>query len=157
MTSGNRTVSMFRVSMTLVLLTTFPMTLRAQDTVQPSQSSGSDEIVPLAEGDSAPYDGMLFPVETAVRWRQRIELLSERLRLDVERCEETALIRQNLLEETLRLRRNQYDEDREELREAVVRAGEPTFGERLWAVGAPILGLLVGAAVGVLVGLAVGG
>lgn len=118
--------------------------------------SAQDEIVPLEEGTAAPFTGMLFPTETAVRWRHRIELLEERLTLDVERAEAIGALRLRLAEDTLRIRTEQYDDDRETLREGIVRAGEPSFMDQLWDVAAPILALLAGGAIGAVIGYAVG-
>jgi len=45
----------------------------------------TDGAVPLAVGEEAPFDGILFPTELAIQMGFRIETLQARLRLDVER------------------------------------------------------------------------
>jgi hypothetical protein len=45
----------------------------------------TDGAVPLAAGEEAPFDGILFPTELAIQMGFRIETLQARLRLDVER------------------------------------------------------------------------
>ncbi len=131
-------------AITFFVVTCFAITAFAQE-----------EITPIAVGAEAPFTGMLFPTETAVRWRQRIELLEERLRLDVARVEETSQLRLSLYRDTLRVRTEQYDEDRESLRESIVRASETPWYDApvLWT----IVGVIFGAAIGgVIAGIAVG-
>lgn len=45
----------------------------------------TDGAVAVSEGDRAPFDGILFPTELAIRMGFRIETLQTRLRLDVDR------------------------------------------------------------------------
>jgi len=116
----------------------------------------STSIVALAEGESAPFSGMLFPTETSVRWRQRIELLQERLSADIERCETVSSLRLRLVEDTLQVRMEQWGDDRAMLRESIVRASERSWYEApalLLALGVVIGGIVVGLVAGLLAGL----
>ena len=117
-------------------------------TAQPQDASPDAEaIVALEEGDKAPFAGMLFPTATAVRWRQRIELLTERLRIEVSACEATAAIRLRLAEDTLRVREEQYRRDVATLRTSYLEATRRSWYEHpvLWLTfGVLISGLAAG-------------
>lgn len=102
----------------------------------------AQEITPLREGEAAPFTGMLFPSETAVKWRQRIELLETRLRLEVSSCEDISRVRLETLRGTLRLRTEQYTADVDQLMESRTQALRPKL------LDSPLLWLVVGVIIG---------
>ncbi len=53
---------------------------------------GDDKIVPLEEGDEAPFTGQLFDQPTALRWGNWLLQYRYRLKWDVERAQEECLV-----------------------------------------------------------------
>jgi len=66
----------------LVLLLVFPSTARAQSVE--SIPPGPDKIQPLQLKEPAPYSGMLYDYDTALRWGNWLKQYQLRLKIDVE-------------------------------------------------------------------------
>lgn len=113
-------------------------------TASASAQGLEDPVVALEEGARAPFSGMLFQTETAVRWRQRIEMLQERLRLDVERCESVARVREEAATQVLDARLDEAAANERILREALAEATSTSWYEdaRLMFTGGVVFGLL---------------
>jgi hypothetical protein len=67
---------------------------RAQEQDYPP---GDDQIVPLALGGRAPFDGQLFSTDTAIRWGFRLQRLRLQLEEDVAREREICAAQNDLL------------------------------------------------------------
>lgn len=67
----------------LVLL--LPSLVWAQSPPIVAVPPGDDKIVPLEEGDKAPYTGQLFDPTTALRWANWLQQYKYRLKWDVEK------------------------------------------------------------------------
>lgn len=93
---------------------------------QSASTVDTESIVALGAGERAPFSGMLWPTSRSLRTVQRIEMLEERLHLDVAACEATGVLRVQLAEETRRIESERYVTDRAALlvalREAEKRA-----------------------------------
>jgi hypothetical protein len=120
-----------------------------------------EEVVPLAEGEPAPFDGQLFPTDLAIRIGFRIENLQLRLEADVERAEALCRAHREYDAQVLQLEQERRDFEITQLRERVQEQAReiarPIPWYRTWAFGfgMGILGsiILVGGAVALMVGL----
>lgn len=88
------------------------------------------QIVELSRGAPAPFSGMLFPTETAVRWRLSIESLRDQLDLNVRRANEVADVKIHLLEERLQLDAQAAARREDTLRQELERARARAWYER---------------------------
>lgn len=79
----------------------------------------AQDITYVQEGARSPFSGMLFPMDTAARWRNRIDLLEHQLTLDVQREHDIAQIRYDAYEERLATLRTQMEADRTTLQRAL--------------------------------------
>lgn len=136
--------------------------------VMPTAANGEealaeDEVVPLERGDRAPFTGMLFATERAIRTGFMIENLQLRLSADVEREQALCAARLQYEERRLQLeqQRREFEVDQlttrvqdqaEELAEASVVPWYRSWG---FAFGMGIVAslLLVGGSVALMVGL----
>jgi hypothetical protein len=142
------------------ILFTLTMLLPAVAVAEEAPVDG-DEVVPLAEGEVAPFDGQLFPTELAIRIGFRIENLQLRLQADVRRAEEICQAHRDHDAELLRLEQERRDFEIEQLRTTVQEQAEeiarPTPWYRSWgfAFGMGIVAsvLLVGGSVALMIGL----
>jgi hypothetical protein len=120
-----------------------------------------DEAAAVAEGEAAPFDGILFPTDLAIQMGFRMEMLEVRLRLDVER--EQRLCQASIEFET---RRRELEEERRDyqielLEDRVMEQAEelarPTPWYRRWgfAFGMGILtsSLLVAGGIALIIGV----
>jgi hypothetical protein len=119
------------------------------------------EVVPVAEGEPAPFAGQLFPTELAIQMGFRIENLQLRLEADVARAESLCQAYRDHDAELLRLEQERRQFEIEQLRDTVQEQAEeiatPIPWYRTWAFGfgMGILGsiILVGASVALMIGL----
>lgn len=83
---------------------------------------GEDKIVPLKQGEKAPYDGQLFSVDTSIRWGNWLQQYRYRLIWDVELekqvCTEEITYRDNLLT----IEKDRASKTEESFREALQRS-----------------------------------
>jgi hypothetical protein len=120
-------------------------------------------VVPMAEGDRAPFTGMLFPTELAMQMGFRIENLQLRLRADVEREQRLCEAHLEFEGRRLELEQQRRDFEIEQLTERVQEQAEDLYEAqnvpwyRTWgfAFGMGIVAslLLVGGSVALMVGL----
>jgi hypothetical protein len=119
------------------------------------------EVVPIAEGEPAPFAGQLFPTELAIRMGFRIENLQLRLEVDVEQATALCQVHRDFDAQVLQLEQERRQFEIEQLRDTVQEQAEeiatPIPWYRTWAFGfgMGILGsiILVGGAVALMVGL----
>jgi len=122
---------------------------------------GDDKIVPVKEGDKAPFTGQLFDQSTALRWGNWLQQYKLRLSQDVDREKKTCEVQVKYKDEVLRIEEKRAATITEDLRnrlqkteEARLRAEEEarnpswyttrTFGVIVGAVGtAAIFGFSV--------------
>jgi hypothetical protein len=126
-------------------------------------SADMSAVVPIAEGDRAPFTGMLFPTELAMQMGFRIENLQLRLRADVEREQQLCEAHLEFEGRRLELEQQRRDFEIEQLTERVGEQAEelaeartvPWYRSWGFAFGMGIVAslLLVGGAVALMVGL----
>ena len=80
---------------------------------------GDDQIVPLAEGERAPFDGQLFSTDTSIRWGFRLQRLRLQLEEDVAREQEICAAQTDLLETKMRLTAENTEFQLQTLQEAL--------------------------------------
>jgi len=122
---------------------------------------GEDQIVPLAVGERAPFDGQLYSTDTAIRWGFRLQSLRFQLGADVDRAHAECNVQTELLNTKLQLAQDRFDfdtgllrSDNEQLRsqvtdlsKALAEAGDTpwwrswTFGVIVGVVGAAALAI----------------
>lgn len=122
---------------------------------------GEDQIVPLAVGDRAPFEGQLFSTDTAIRWGFRLQSLRLRLDADVAAANESCAVQTELLTTKLNLAQERFDfsvsmlqDERTQLQAQVVQLTQAvadaqdtpwyrtvTFGIIVGVVGAAVLGI----------------
>jgi hypothetical protein len=104
MTTKSR-ISLFSVLLIIALvLTAWCWPANAEDF-----PPGEDQIVPLAVGDRAPFEGQLFETTTAIRWGFRIQSLRLRLDADVAAANESCAVQTELLTTKLNLAQERFD------------------------------------------------
>ena len=147
-----RILTTILISLTIAL----PRAALAEETL-----ADGAEVVPIAEGEPAPFDGQLFPIELAIRIGFRIETLQLRLEADVEQAEAICQAHRDFDAQVLQLEQERRQFEIEQLRDTVYEQAEeiatPIPWYRTWAFGfgMGILGsvILVGASVALMVGL----
>jgi len=75
----------------------------------------------VQERTLAPFSGMLFPSDIAMRWAQRIQFLEHQLTIDVQHEQAIAQVRYDAYEQRLELLRQQLENERTAAREALAR------------------------------------
>jgi hypothetical protein len=120
-------------------------------------------VVPIAEGDRAPFTGMLFPAELAMQMGFRIENLQLRLRADVEREQQLCEAHMEFEGRRLELEQERRDFQVQQLTERVQEQAEdlaeaqnvPWYRTWGFAFGMGIVAsiILVGGAVALMVAL----
>lgn len=131
-----------------------------------SEEASEEEVsavVPIAEGDRAPFTGMLFPTELAMRMGFRIENLQLRLDADVEREQMLCQAHLNFEERRRVLEQERRDFQITQLTERVQEQADELIEAhfvpwyRTWGfafgMGIAASVLLVGGAVALMVGL----
>jgi len=123
-----------------------------------------EAVVHVERSERAPFDGMLFPVEMAIRLGLRVENLEARLRLDVQRerdqCASSLRFEVSRRESEIERREFQITQLQAELDrsyEEIDRLRAPAPWYRRWgfafAMGMVVTGLFVAGGVALLVGV----
>lgn len=82
---------------------------------------GEDKIVPIHEGEEAPYSGQLFDPPTALRWANWLQQYKLRLKLDVETEREKCRVKLVAKDKVLSLHIDMHDQLSEDYRKRILR------------------------------------
>ena len=81
---------------------------------------GPDKIQPLKLKEPAPYDGMLYDYDTALRWGNWLQQYRLRLKVDVEAEQQKCVVRLQAADATLSLHKEAHKASDEDLRKRVL-------------------------------------
>jgi hypothetical protein len=100
-------------------------------TVHCEEASPEDaEVVPLEQGERAPFSGQLFPTELAIRMGFRIEHLELQLQADVQRERDSCEVRLSFEERRLQLEEERNTFEVSQLTERVNEQAEDLYEAR---------------------------
>jgi len=94
--------------LTILLILTFSRSALGQTPPLVTFPPGDDRIVPLRNGQVAPFDGQLFDTNTALRWGNWMQQYQLRMKVDVETQKQLDMAQINYLNQVLELERKQY-------------------------------------------------
>ncbi len=108
-----------RVLVGALLVTTFA---QGQEVV--TIPTGPDKIQPLQLKEPAPYPGMLYDYDTALRWGNWLKQYQLRLKLDVQAEQQKCQVRVEAADKVLDLHKQAHKASEEDLRKRVLKLEE---------------------------------
>lgn len=128
MVTGHRSIIFFLVL--IVALISIGLCMSQANALEVDYPPGEDNIVPLALGEPAPFDGQLFSTDTAIRWGFRVQRLRLQLEQDVAREREICAAQDDLSETKARLEQENHTFQLQTLRGQLER--EHQVSAELW-------------------------
>lgn len=85
---------------------------------------GEDKIQPLKLKEPAPFDGLLYDYDTALRWGNWLQQYKLRLKIDVEAEQQKCVVKTDAADKTLKLYVSTHKALEEDLRKRVLKLEE---------------------------------